>query len=63
MFGVVLGLKRGGWLDIEMDERGHGNLMHLPYEMRGRQFRHGWCRLYLIDGPLMDASLNEMRGD
>lgn len=61
LIGTMAGLKPEGWLDVELDEAGHGEIPHVAFRLIGRQFAHGAIDLLLIGGPLFDAKLAEQQ--
>jgi hypothetical protein len=58
MLDVVCGFDshQDDWLDIEANADGTADLVHIPYDLIGRQFAHGGIRILLIAGPLFDAA-------
>jgi hypothetical protein len=42
------------WLDIEPNDAGKADVLHVPYQLVGSVFAHGSIDILLISGPLFD---------
>lgn len=57
MYECVLDAKaEPDWLTIETDDEGRADIVHVLYDIIGRQFAHGGITVALIGGPLFDEA-------
>lgn len=57
MYSVVCGLKEEpGWMEIQADETGKADFVHVPQFIAGSGFAHGGFTVFLISGPIFDAA-------